>query len=154
MPARYDQCDCGKNKQVQSKMCRDCWEDRAKDQFICSCGEWKWRTSERCNSCMKENRSKTGIIGVSVRGPMPQKGQAAIYLLRDEDYKVFYVGSTHTPRSRIVDHRYKFGDWVTMIIIKIVDKEDRWQEEVAAMAYYSEYLSSKIYDNTKKRRDR
>lgn len=134
-------CSCGSEKLKDSNTCRNCNIGRPikgrKSRFdSCSCGADKCLDSKSCMICYRRSVQSDA----RVRGPLPDKGEAAIYLLRNSDGIVFYVGSTKSPKDRIDKHRQKYGLKTTMIIVKIVPVEIQWQEEVKAMVDYRSFI--------------
>lgn len=132
-------CGCGKPKAKQATECISCYSESRPDYSHtnnCECGKEKTTEAEKCRSCYDRLR----LIENKIRGPLPKSGQAAIYLLRDDNDKVFYVGSSKNPNRRLRAHRQNFGTTTRMIIIKIVGLKDRWAEEIHAAVEYENFL--------------
>ncbi len=61
---KYNNCNCGKRKQEQSKKCKDCKNSKKylaktkmrspKNYDSCQCGEEKHKKSKQCLSCHYE----------------------------------------------------------------------------------------------------
>lgn len=138
-----DNCSCGNLKLKKSKTCSECYAaGRPPGEYVprdsCECGRLKMKKSAMCQECRDTYRSDNPP---GFRGPVPDENEAAIYLLRrNSDNKVFYVGSSKNPRKRLTSHRYVHGD-ITMIVIKLVPVEFRWQEEIDAMLHYGFYTN-------------
>ena len=138
-PSSYDKCECGNIKAKKSKTCLDCYSSTlvkvSNPRDFCQCGSVKMKKSKLCQKCRDDYRNKN-IPGF--RGPLPSENEAAIYLLRNAEGKVFYVGSSKNPRKRLTSHRFERGD-ITMLVVKIVPIENQWREEIEAMNHYGFY---------------